>query len=310
MKNFIKRIILFICFLSVFYPACLFLWGLLFPPTITKNLNYRLGLVGHLNRRIQELNAFRDIDVLFLGSSHTYRGFDPRIFKKYGIKSFNLGSSSQTPVQTEILLKRYLNSLNPELVVYEVYPRSLSIDGAESALDLIANDKIDYLTIKMALDLNNIKVYNTLIFGMIRKLLNLDNDFVEPIQKLEDIYVKGGFVERNNSFFKANETLLKKKWEFITYQKEAFERILKKFKKLKINVILVQAPITREFYDSYSNNLEIDSYFKSLADYYNFNEILKLPSTRYFYDSHHLNQDGVEIFNKSLLNIFKNNNYF
>ena len=161
----------------------------------------------------------------------------------------------------------------------------------------------------MALDLNNVTVYNTLIYGMIRDLLNLDSDFVEPIQNGEDIYIKGGFVEKEILFFENKESYASKKWEVIKYQKKAFERILEKLKKLKINVILVQAPITKEHYDSYSNNSEIDSYFKSLADYYNFNDILELPSTRYFFDSHHLNQDGVEIFNKSLVNIFKNNKY-
>ena len=298
------------CFLSLFYSGCILLWHLLFPRDITNNLSYRLGSYGHLNRRIQELKTFGDIDVLFLGSSHAYRGFDPRVFRKHGIKSFNLGSGSQSPIQTEILLKRYLNTLNPKLVVYEVFPRNLSIDGVESALDLIANDKIDHLAIKMSLDLNHIKVYNTVILGVIRGLLNLDRNYVEPIRKGRDTYIKGGFVEKRISNFKNKRTYSNKKWRLVNYQKEAFERILEKLRKLKINVILVQAPVTRRFYDSYSNNSEIDSYFKSVADYYNFNEILKLPSTRYFYDYHHLNQDGVEIFNEALLNIIKRKNYF
>ena len=139
----------------------------------------------------------------------------------------------------------------------------------------------------------------------------MDNDFVQPIQnqKWKDTYVKGGFVEKAISFFENNEAYPLKKWWLVKYQKEALERILKKFEKLKINVILVQAPITKELYNSFSNISETDSYFKSLADYYNFNNILMLDSTRHFYDSHHLNQDGVEIFNKSLLNILENNNY-
>ena len=287
------------------------MWDLIFPLNITKNLNYKIGSYGHLNSRVKDLITYGDVDILFLGSSHAYRGFDPRVFKKYGIKSFNLGSSNQTPIQTEILLKRYLNSLNPKIVVFEAFPGVFSSDGVESAMDLIANDKIDYQTIKMALDLNHVKVYNTLICGMIRDLLNLDSDFVEPerIQKWKDTYIKGGFVEKEISFFENNEVYSLKKWDLVKYQKDAFERIIKKLTKLKINVILVQAPITKERHNSYSNNSEIDSYFKSLADYYNFNDILNLPSTTYFSDSDHLNQYGVEIFNKSFIDILKNNNY-
>ena len=128
-----------------------------------------------------------------------------------------------------------------------MYPRTLSSDGVESALDLIANDRIDNLTIKMSLYLNHIKVYNALFFGMIRDLFNLDNDFVQPIQnqKWKDTYVKGGFVEKEISFFENNEAYPLKKWWLVIYEKEALERILKKFEKLKINVILVQAPITK-----------------------------------------------------------------
>jgi len=310
MKNFLKRILLFICFFSFFYSGYVFLWGLIFPPDIAKNIKYKLGSAGHYYSRIQDLATCADVDVIFLGSSHTYRGFDPRVFMNYGIKSFNLGSSSQSPIQTEILLKRYLHSLNPKLVVYEVYPSTLSNDGVESGLDLIANSRIDYLTIKMALDINHILVYNTLIYGMIRDLLNLDSGFIEPAQRKKDTYIKGGFVEREISFFENNEAYSLKKWEFVNFQKKALERILKRLKKLKINVILVQAPITKELYDSYSNNSEFDYYFKSLADYYNFNDILNLHSTRHFYDSHHLNQDGVEVFNKALVSILKKNKYF
>ena len=153
MKEFLKHTLLFICLLSFLYAGCVFLSGLIFPSSTTRNLKYPLGSYGHLNSRVKDIKNHSDVDVLFLGSSHAYRGFDPRIFKKHGITSFNLGSSSQTPIQTEILLNRYLNSLNPKLVVYEVYPGFLRNDGVESALDLIANDKIDFLTIKMSLNL-------------------------------------------------------------------------------------------------------------------------------------------------------------
>jgi len=78
------------------------------------------------------------VDILFLGSSHSYRGFNPQYFSGY--KTFNLGSSAQTPIQTNLLLKRYLHQLNPKTIVYEVYPISLSIDGVESSSDIIAND--------------------------------------------------------------------------------------------------------------------------------------------------------------------------
>jgi hypothetical protein len=36
--------------------------------------------------RLSEIKNYKDIDILFLGSSHTYRGFDTRIFLDSGYK--------------------------------------------------------------------------------------------------------------------------------------------------------------------------------------------------------------------------------
>lgn len=47
----------------------------------------------------------KNIDMLFLGASHTYEFYAPEIFdKEFGINSFNLGSSGQTPKATYYLL--------------------------------------------------------------------------------------------------------------------------------------------------------------------------------------------------------------
>ncbi len=137
-----------------------------------KNLNYRIGSYGHMFSRIKEIPNLKEIDILFLGSSHSYRGFDTRIFKKNNLNTFNLGSSGQTPLQTEILMKRYLKIIKPKLIIFEVYPNTFSIDGVESTLDIIANDEIDFEIIKLAFKQNNIKIYNTLLYGLYYDILN------------------------------------------------------------------------------------------------------------------------------------------
>ena len=48
------------------------------------NINYRIGSSGHMYSRLLEVKSYGRVDLLFLGSSHTYRGFDTRIFSKYG----------------------------------------------------------------------------------------------------------------------------------------------------------------------------------------------------------------------------------
>ena len=88
-------------------------------------------------------------DVLIVGSSHAYRGIDPRILERDGITAFNLGSSAQTPINTKVLLHQYLEQINPKLVVYEAYAGTLAIDGVESSLDILSNNKIDINNLRL-----------------------------------------------------------------------------------------------------------------------------------------------------------------
>ena len=305
-KNFLKNAILFLLLQPFAYLLFLIIWGHVAPLSISKNLRYPIGGNGHLHSRLMDARTHEDVDILFLGSSHAYRGFDPRIFAACGIQTFNLGSSSQTPIQTEILLGRYLSKLNPKMIIYEVYPGTLSNDGIESAADLIANDRIGRDLINMSLALDHIGIYHAIIFKLFREMFGEDRNYTEAVFKGVDTYIPGGFVERELAFYKHPDVFPPRPIEFNKNQQDAFERIIKKLNQEKIKVVLVQAPIAHELYVSHINNPDIDRYYSSLASYFNFNETLKLSSTDCFYDPHHMNQNGVEIFNHSLLNILQN----
>ncbi|HXK61179.1 MAG TPA: hypothetical protein PLP42_14930 [Acidobacteriota bacterium] len=305
LKTFIRTTARFAVFTACFYFIGLVLGALLFP-SLMKNVNFALGSPGHLHTRLREVKSYGAVDVLFIGSSHAYRGFDPRIFSQIGLKSFVLGSSAQTPIQTEILVDRYLDSLKPKTVVFEVHPGILQADGVESGLDLIANDEIDIRTIKMALQLKNIRIFNTLLYGLFRNALSLDDDFREKERRGTDQYIPGGFVERVASDYRDPELPKQREWKPVSYQIEAFERVLRRLTDRQIAVILVWAPVSAPYYHSYSNNEVMDAYFqslyaRSLCDaYYNFNQLLALQDRMHFYDGHHLNQAGVEVFNRHL----------
>ena len=302
MKKFIFNTILFLLFTSLFYLIFLFVWGSYAPSRFKPNINYSIGSHGHMYSRIAEIKKYGNVDILFLGSSHAYRGFDTRVFLENGYKSFNLGSSAQTPVQTKVLLKRYLDSLNPKLVIFEVYPEIFTMDGVESSLDLIANDINDLHSLKMALKINNIKTYNTLVYGFSRDLLGLNSSFSEPTIKGNDKYISGGYVERELGFYKPSE-FVKKEISIRDYQLESFLEIVQMVKSRNIKLILVYAPIPKVNYDSYSNNAYFDSIMNSYSEYYNFNEIINLNDTQHFYDFNHLNQNGVKIFNEKLIKL-------
>jgi hypothetical protein len=284
------------------YVVLLIIWGEFVPDRFNKNLNFLQGRYGHMYTRMGEAEKYGNVDILFIGASHTYRGFDTRIAQEYGYKSFNLGSSLQTPVQTELLLGKYLDKLKPHIIIYEVYPSIFTNDGVESSLDIISNGKIDFNELKMAITVNHIKTYNTLIYAYYRQLFNRDKNFKENIINSGDTYIPGGFVEKQFSHNADSIPVELKKIEWVPeqFQLIAFEKIIDTIRQRGIKLILVQSPVTRPDYAKYPDHDKIDRYFSERAAYYNFNKILHLSDTLDFYDKDHLNQVGVKIFNDSL----------
>lgn len=306
MKRFIFRLISYFFLFSFLYLSlvCISIfsgftfWG------IFKDASFGNGFLYH---RIKDVKNIKNPDILFIGSSHSYRGFDPRIFQKEGITSFNLGSSAQTPINTQVLLKQYLQKIQPKMVVYEIYPYTLEMSGIESGLDIIANNKIDTHSINMAIKLANTSIYNAFIIKVLKSILITKSDKENIIQKDNgDKYILNtGFVENNtqNSFF--NNTKIK------TYhpdakQLKALRENIEYIKQHNIPTLLVQAPISNNLYHSYTNNQEIDSLLSTLnVRYKNYNGKVILNDTLDFFDDDHLNQKGVVQFNQKFIEDLK-----
>jgi len=316
MKKFLVTLICFAIFTFILYSLLVVVWAhseyhSFLNKNIWTDINAKAkdstGLIesrGHMFSRIKELKETKDVDILFLGSSQAYRGFDPRIFDKAGYKTFNLGSSNQTPLQTELLIDRYLNQLNPKQIIFSIYPEVLEVDGIESTVDLMTNDNIKLSTCFLVAKQKNIKLTNTLIYAIYRDLFKQRNNFHEPIYKENDTYIGNGFVEKDLLYFK-NTQFNESNWNFNNQQIKSLERIVKKIKKHNIELLLVQPPTPKAFYDSHSNNKEFDDQMIQYARYYNFNQIINLDDSLHFYDAFHMNQRGVEIFDKKLIELIQ-----
>ncbi len=80
------------------------------------------------------------IDVLFVGSSHSYCSFSPQDFyNQYQIRSFNLGSSRQDVLLSYYWLKEALRRQKPKAVVFETF--YIFRDGGEP----FARRALDYM---------------------------------------------------------------------------------------------------------------------------------------------------------------------
>jgi hypothetical protein len=297
MKKFLLHFLKFTLFAGVFYAVVLCIWSWIMPDFMAKNVRNCIGCYGHLNTRVKEIPKFKDVDILVLGSSHAYRGFDNRVFEKYGLKLFNLGSSSQSPMQTNVLLNQYVDQLNPKLVVLESYAGVLGLDGVESSLDLAANNQMDHHYYKTLFDLKNIRSINSAIYGTFREILGLNDNFVEDSIQAEDKYVSGGFVETE---FRQNPYTAEKEnpWEISATQLNYLEKNIELLKEKNIPYLIVQTPITKRLYEARTNNAEIDSILNSYGTYKSFQTDLNLNDTIDFYDSNHLNQEAVVKFNE------------
>lgn len=308
MKKFIISLLTFIVFAVFFYVTALYVVGLYLPDYFSSNLrNYKT----QLTLATEEAKRTKDVDILFLGTSHAYLGFDPRIFKKNNLTSFILASRSQSPNQTEVLIDRYIDRLNPKLVVYEVSARLFtSYEKVNNVGYFLIGDSIDSLSLQLALETKDIEVYNNLIFGILVDLLNKRKEL--PVKLLKRAkYIEKGYVESNSSYSKKVEIFkLDDNWSFNKKTLYDFNKVVKKIKDRGIKIVFVTTPFAKEYYSS------IAKVYKKFSEqvgghgsYINFNEILKMNDSLCFGDPYHLNKRGAELFSEKFIKVLEENDF-
>lgn len=120
-------------------------------------------------QRFQEYDPAVSHDVVVLGSSQAYRGYDPRLFAERGLDMFNLGTSAQTMAQTDLLMDEYLEAGNTGLLIVEMSLSGLAGDGLESTADLTQNVDRDRAAWKAGLALRDPRGCNMLLLRTLMK---------------------------------------------------------------------------------------------------------------------------------------------
>jgi len=310
MKFFLLKILYISIFFAAEYVVILFINVQILPASLQK-LHYARFRGDHLYTKLSEADTAKKVDVLVLGASHAYRGFDPRIFKKNGINIFVLGSSSQTPIQTEYLVNKYIDKFKPKLVLYDVDYNNFETDGLESAESLFsAANPLDWQLLVMAIKLNSLDGYNTFTYSFLKALAN--RGAKEPRIFESDEYISNGFVQRRESkskyigrYFNRRDININKT------QFQTFISICQKLARRGVKTLLIQSPTSPGYYRSLKNITTIDRMFSLVqtAKYYNFNDTT-IFKNELFYDQNHLNQQGVELFDSILIKQLKNDGEF
>ncbi len=275
---------------------------------------------GFALQRYRDIENYRDVDMVFLGSSHCYRTYDTRIYEKFGYKTFNMGTTGQTPLNSYYLLKGYFDQLHPKLVIFDINYRVINRDGLECFYDLSQN--IDYFPemLDMAFAIKNFHAIN----GAVSKwLLDITDTAPEFHQKKckEDFYVPGGYVEFKKgaivkkASFEAEAVrskTIKRKSKIIAPRKEQLDYITKTIQFVKsknAQIILITKPEPASNLEVIVNYNNFSRQITQLAarnnvQYVDFNFIpLPVELHKQFYDKEYLNSQGVEIFNPILIRL-------
>jgi hypothetical protein len=278
------------------------------------NARYTLGGYGYTLLRLEEAKKAKDIDILFIGSSHIYRGIDTRIFEQNNIKAFNLGTSLQTPLNTYHLLEEYLPTMRPKYVVLDLYWSPLLDEGTEASIDILSNAEVSKNMAKMALKSRNLVVINTLLISAIHQALSPRDTSVQQ-EYNGDNYIPGGFAEPAyiKNILTAQQLAAIEKKEFTpnAMQIRYIHRSINLCKEYGAEVLLMVVPVTAEYkktligYDDYTAKLKKIARRNDVPIIdYNLQNDFALSTEYDFFDEDHLSKTGVHKFNKRLISDF------
>ena len=277
----------------------------------------RVTLDSRGRNRIREFYKHKaNVDVLFLGSSHAYMGFNPYLFDDaLHVNSFNLGSSGQNPILTYHLLQEALRmGHKPILVVMETYWRILERHKEDY-------DYASYVFRNMKYSKNKLSLLGSAFEfpSALRLISRFHNDryLLELCAKSlagADVgrYIGKGYVEFNTIVSQdllLNSTLDLQEVSLELRLLHYLERIVDLARENGTHIIFVSSPLPPTIIRNSRGYHNVHNIIKKIADkhgveYIDYNvpgDDLPMLADEDFKDTHHLNKGGVEIFNRDLI---------
>lgn len=252
-------------------------------------------------KSIAEFDRSITYDFIFVGSSHCYRCFDPEFFLKKGFNCYNLGSSSQTPLNSFVLIKEFYK--NAKGIIVEVYPFVSSLSGEESFYSMNASVRDYRMLASMAMEINDLRCYNIFSLKPFFDSFNAD----KPYNILTS---SKGYVETKDSVKHLSSETLVMDTKKVEYQLQYFSKIISFCKQNDLKLFFVYAPVPSIL------KIEGEGYFinalNDLAEnenisFLNFGRNHQLDDYFHFFDNDHLNKAGVLEFNTVLIDQLSKN---
>ena len=261
---------------------------------ILRNVKYMPQMWDFSRERLTEASRTKDVDILFLGSSHCYRTFDTRFYASRGLRTFNLGTSNQTPLQSEMLLHLYLDTLRPRMVVLEVHPDIVGNDGVESSIYLSGSLRPSIPLARMVISTHNVKAVLSALCATVRNCFPCAETKGATVVDTANVYIPGGYVE-----YVGNQFNLSLKDSIVirlnNKQISATKRIVDMLADKDIPCLLVEVPGTQALFHAYQNHDDFAETMQLIGNYVAPRP--QLIDSLHFYDEDHLNSKGAELFN-------------
>jgi len=283
---------LFFSFYSVKYKS---------KPSVFITNDYYSWKGGSTYAKFAEFDEHILYDVIFLGSSRAYRGYSPFVLRDFGYKSFNLGTPAQSVKNSYFITKHYLNSSNCKLLLLDVYALNFINEGIESSSDLIENISKPEAAIDLGINTDALRSLNIMA---LRLFTQKDSCYYTS----ED-YIGLGYSCRNDKIpsEQISKTVyastIREPYSVSQIQLEYLDKLIRLTQEKDIKLVVVYSPVSI-LYKKYMHQPFLDKIKPILnrhnVAFYDFSHCDSLTTYQHFYDMSHLNQSGVEIFNRSL----------
>jgi hypothetical protein len=136
-------------------------------PLLLRTNDYYQTKGGVSAMKFREWPSDSTYDAIVIGSSHAYKGYDPRVFNERGLRMFNLGTSAQTPLSSYALLEAHVKAGRTPLVVFDTYENAFDHPGVESVSDLTLNMPDDGAALRLALAFRDLRGLNMFTYRML-----------------------------------------------------------------------------------------------------------------------------------------------
>jgi hypothetical protein len=272
------------------------------------------------------------IDMVYLGSSHSYCTFDPDIVDgELGTNSYQLGMPLQHMDSTYYTMREVLNYQKPKLAVVEVYwdmmDDEFELTQAGYLFQVMKNKELEQDYIKEVFPLSEKIKYNNAALryqadyfayrtSELKKSLEAKYNVALPATQKQvgtEKYRSKGYTYCDynmlpDEFDKTNQFkgLDGSEWSIDATQVKYLEKLTELCRDNGVEVVFVTAPIANVSMDFIQNYDDIHNTVQAIADrlevkYLDFNYVNRdnnLLTNDNFRDDAHLNHSGVEIVDK------------